>query len=72
MATRDAAAHGLGQRSRLEEGLRHVDHHGIKTQLVTVVHVTFPPGLNHGRHPYFYPMDIDTSTGLPTRVSPGV
>ena len=70
---------GLAPRSRLEEGLRHVDHHGIKTQLVTVVagrpRVTtryFPPGLYHGRHPYFYRMDIDTSTGLPPRVSPPV
>jgi hypothetical protein len=29
--------HGVATTIRLEEGLRHVDHHGIKTQLVTVV-----------------------------------
>ena len=27
-------------------------------------HVSFPPGLNHGRHPYFYRMDSDTRRGL--------
>ena len=52
------------------------DHHGIKTQLVTVVagrlRVTtryFSPGLYHDRDLYSYTMDIDTSTGLPPRVS---
>ena len=40
--------------------------------VIELRHVSFPPGLNHGRHPYFYRMDIDTSTGLPARVSRGV
>ena len=29
-------------------------------------HVSFPPGLNHGRHPYFYRMDGDARRPPPT------
>ena len=63
-------------------GLRHVvvPHTTVSTPswslslraVIELRHVTFPPGLNHGRHPYFYRMDTDTSTGLPARVSPRV
>ena len=56
------------QPSRYTTGLNPVvvPHTTIKTQLVTVVHVTFPPGLNHGRHPYFYRMDGDARRPPPT------